>query len=68
MKQWKCNVEQVDDNVAQLFGHSVRNKQEFPEVESELKGGDKGMIGEALIRPSKTSADIPTLHWLVREG
>jgi len=35
--QWKCNVELVDDSVAQLFGRSVRGKKEFPDMEVNLK-------------------------------
>ncbi|KAL7554309.1 hypothetical protein ACHAWF_017747, partial [Thalassiosira exigua] len=34
---WKCNVDIVDDNVAQLFGRSVRGKKEFPEFAVNLK-------------------------------
>jgi len=30
--EWKCNVEMVDDNIAQLFGRSVRGKKEFPDA------------------------------------
>jgi len=28
----KCNVEMVDDNIAQLFGRSVKGKKEFPDA------------------------------------
>jgi transcription elongation factor SPT6 len=35
--QWKCNVELVDDSVAQLYGRSVRGKKEFPDVDVNLK-------------------------------
>ena len=35
--QWSCNVELVDDNVAQLFGRSVRGKKEFPEALTNLR-------------------------------
>ena len=48
--------------------HPAFRNTDHGEVERELKGGGTGMIGEALIRPSKTSADILTLHWLVKEG
>lgn len=34
---WKCNVDIVDDNVAQLFGRSVRGKKEFPDTAVNLK-------------------------------
>jgi len=34
---WKCNVDIVDDNVAQLFGRSVRGKKEFPDSAMNLK-------------------------------
>jgi transcription elongation factor SPT6 len=34
---WKCNVDTVDDNVAQLFGRSVRGKKEFPDTAVNLK-------------------------------
>jgi len=34
---WNCNVEMVDDNVAQLFGRSVRGKKEFPDSAVNLK-------------------------------
>lgn len=34
---WKCNVEMVDDDVAQLFGRSVRGKKEFPDSPVNLK-------------------------------
>lgn len=33
----QCNVDIVDDNVAQLFGRSVRGKKEFPEFPTNLK-------------------------------
>jgi transcription elongation factor SPT6 len=36
-EQWKCNVELIDDTVAQLFGRSVRGKKEFPDTEVNLK-------------------------------
>jgi transcription elongation factor SPT6 len=36
-EEWKCNVEMVDDNVAQLFGRSVRGKKEFPDSPINLK-------------------------------
>jgi transcription elongation factor SPT6 len=36
-EEWKCNVEMVDDNVAQLFGRSVRGKKEFPDNAINLK-------------------------------
>jgi transcription elongation factor SPT6 len=35
--EWKCNVELMDDNVAQLFGRSVRSKKEFPDYPENLK-------------------------------
>lgn len=35
--EWKCNVDLIDDNVAQLFGRSVRSKKEFPEYAENLK-------------------------------
>ncbi|KAL9179680.1 hypothetical protein ACHAXT_008970 [Thalassiosira profunda] len=34
---WKCNVDIVDDNVAQLFGRSVRGRKEFPDAATNLK-------------------------------
>ena len=34
---WKCNVDIVDDTVAQLFGRSVRGKKEFPDTAINLK-------------------------------
>lgn len=36
-KDWKCNVEMVDDNVAQLFGRSVRGRKEFPDAATNLR-------------------------------
>lgn len=36
-EDWKCNVEMVDDNIAQLFGRSVRGKKEFPDHAVNLK-------------------------------
>lgn len=36
-EQWTCNVELVDDSVAQLFGRSVRGKKEFPDHSVNLK-------------------------------
>jgi Transcriptional accessory protein len=36
-QEWKCNVEMVDDNIAQLFGRSVRGKKEFPDSAVNLK-------------------------------
>lgn len=35
--EWKCNVEMVDDNVAQLFGRSIRGRKEFPDSATNLK-------------------------------
>ena len=29
--EWKCDVDLIDDKVAQLFGRSVRGKKEFPD-------------------------------------
>lgn len=34
---WKCNVDLVDDSVAQLFGRSVRGNKEFPDHAVNLK-------------------------------
>jgi transcriptional accessory protein Tex/SPT6 len=34
---WKCSIDIVDDNVAQLFGRSVRGKKEFPDAPVNLK-------------------------------
>ena len=34
---WTCNVELIDDSVAQLFGRSVRGKKEFPDYGVNLK-------------------------------
>jgi len=34
---WKCNVDILDDNVAQLFGRSVRGTKEFPDTQTNLK-------------------------------
>jgi len=36
-EEWTCNVELVDDSLAQLFGRSVRGKKEFPEYAVNLK-------------------------------
>ena len=36
-ESWTCNVELVDDSVAQLFGRSVRGKKEFPDYAVNLK-------------------------------
>lgn len=36
-EEWKCNVEMVDDNIAQLFGRSIRGKKEFPDSAINLK-------------------------------
>ena len=35
--EWKCNVELLDDSVAQLYGRSVRGKKEFPDYAVILK-------------------------------
>lgn len=35
--EWKCNVDLVDDSVAQLFGRSIRGKKEFPDLDVNLK-------------------------------
>ena len=35
--QWICTVDLVDDNVAQLFGRSVRGSKEFPDFALNLK-------------------------------
>jgi transcription elongation factor SPT6 len=35
--EWKCNVDLVDDTVAQLFGRSIRGKKEFPDIDVNLK-------------------------------
>jgi len=34
---WKCNVDLIDDNIAQLFGRSVRGSKEFPDAAINLK-------------------------------
>ncbi|KAL7489403.1 hypothetical protein ACHAW6_014983 [Cyclotella cf. meneghiniana] len=34
---WKCSIDIIDDNVAQLFGRSVRGKKEFPDAAVNLK-------------------------------
>lgn len=34
---WKCNVDLIDDSVAQLFGRSIRGKKEFPDQAVNLK-------------------------------
>lgn len=34
---WKCNVDLIDDSVAQLFGRSVRGRKEFPDFAVNLK-------------------------------
>ena len=36
-ESWTCNVELIDDSMAQLFGRSVRSKKEFPEYSGNLK-------------------------------
>lgn len=46
---------------------AFRNKSHL-EVEKELKEGGEMMVGEALIKPSKTNADVLTLYWHIREG
>ncbi len=46
---------------------AFRNKSHM-ELEKELNEGGSSMVGEALIRPSKTNADALMVHWLVREG
>ena len=38
------------------------------EISKELKDGDEGMIGEALVRPSSKNSDSLAVHWLVRPG
>lgn len=35
--EWKCNVELIDDSIAQLFGRSIRSKKEFPDFAENLK-------------------------------
>ncbi len=47
-------------------GHPAFRNKNLDEVEAELK--ESGVVGEALIRPSKSNADALSLHWLVREG
>jgi transcription elongation factor SPT6 len=46
--------------------HPVFRNKSHMEVEKELK--EEGLVGDALVRPSKTNADALSLHWLVREG
>ncbi len=47
--------------------HPVFRNKSHMDIEKELKDGS-AMVGDALIRPSKTNADVLSLHWLVREG
>jgi transcription elongation factor SPT6 len=35
--EWKCNVDLIDDSIAQLFGRSIRSKKEFPDKATNLK-------------------------------
>ncbi len=35
--EWKCNVDLVDDGVAQLFGRSIRGKKEFSDASVSMK-------------------------------
>jgi transcription elongation factor SPT6 len=35
--EWKCNVDLIDDGVAQLFGRSIRGKKEFPDASVSMK-------------------------------
>jgi transcription elongation factor SPT6 len=36
-EEWTCNVELIDDSVAQLYGRSVRGKKELPDFAVNLK-------------------------------
>lgn len=36
-EEWKCNVELIDDSIAQLFGRSIRGKKEFPDHAVNLR-------------------------------
>lgn len=58
-EQWKCNVDLIDDTVAQLFGRSVRGKKEFPDTEVNLK------CAVAIARHAKDPLDELTYAWNV---
>jgi transcription elongation factor SPT6 len=58
-EQWKCNVELIDDTVAQLFGRSIRGKREFPDAETNLK------VAIAIARYSKDPLSELTYAWNV---
>jgi transcription elongation factor SPT6 len=57
--EWKCNVELVDDSIAQLFGRSVRSKNEFPDFAVNLK------CAIALARHAKDPLAELTYAWSV---
>lgn len=57
--EWKCNVELIDDSVAQLFGRSVRSKKEFPDFAENLK------CAISLARHAKDPLSELTYAWSV---
>lgn len=47
---------------------AFRNTLEYGVVDRELREAGDAMVGEALIRPSKSDADRLAVHWVVRPG
>jgi transcription elongation factor SPT6 len=57
IEEWKCNVDLVDDGVAQLFGRSIRGKKEFPDNAVNLK------IATSIARYAKDPLGELTYAW-----
>jgi transcription elongation factor SPT6 len=55
--EWKCNVDLMDDSVAQLFGRSIRGNKEFPDHSVCLKSA------VALARYAKDPLTELTYAW-----
>ncbi|CAJ1945658.1 unnamed protein product [Cylindrotheca closterium] len=58
-EEWTCNADLIDDNVAQLFGRSVRAKKEFPDHQTNLK------IAVSIARYAKDPLGELTYAWSV---
>jgi transcription elongation factor SPT6 len=58
-EEWKCSADLIDDNVAQLFGRSVRGKKEFPDHRTNLK------IAISIARYAKDPLGELTYAWSV---
>ena len=60
--EWKCNVDLVDESVAQLFGRSIRGEKEFPDLDVNLK------CAIATARHAKDPLAELTYAWSVDAG